>query len=387
MADITTRTFGQLVQGQAAAIQARAAGLVDVTIGSICRAVIEATASVALWLQANIMALLATTRLSTSTGDDVDTWIADWGAAPQPGDPTLFARLPAQAATGQVTFSRFASTGSALVPVGATVSSADGTRVYTVTLDPTVPGFAVSLSGYLMNPNQNAITVPVACTTAGAGGNAAIGGINTITTAIPGVDLVTNAAAFINGADAETDDAVKLRFRNYVQALRRGTPEALAFAVTQLRRGVTAIVVENQEQSGAVRKGFVYLVVDDGTGRPSVDLLASARAAVMDAHAAGVEFAVYPPQVIPCDVRLTVTAAAGADRALVQATVKDAVTNYLNGLAGGSPVLFSRLYQVAYDCSPDVQEVTALSLNNLTIDIPITINQVAKAGSITVLTA
>lgn len=383
MADITTRTFGQLVQGQAAAIQARASGLVDVTIGSICRAIIESTASVALWLQSNIMALLATTRLSTSSGVDVDSWIADWGAAPQPGDPTLFARLAAVAASGNVTFSRFSATGTALVPFGSTVSSSDGSQSYTVQTDSSVAGYNLALGGYQLIANQSTITVPVLAETAGAAGNAVIGGIDTITAAIPGIDTVTNAAAFTNGADAETDEQVRVRFRQYIQALRRGTVAAVKFVVENLQHGVTAVVVENQEQSGAAHVGFFYVIVDDGTGSPPASLLTSASQALQDVHAAGIEYAVYAPVVVTCNVAMTCTFAAGADTTLAATAVQDAVKNYLNGLAGGTSVFLTRLYQVAYDATPDVTEITGLTINGSASDVAITINQVAKAGTVT----
>lgn len=384
MADITTRTFGQIVTSQAAAIQARAAGLVDVTIGSICRSIIEAVATVALWLQSNIMALLATTRLSTSAGADVDTWIADWGAAPMPGDPTLFARLPAVAATGTVTFSRFTSSGTATIPVGSTVSSADGSVTFAVTLDTSNPAYDAISDGYVMANAVTSLNLPVACTTASSAGNAAIGAINTITTAIPGVDTVTNAAAFTNGADAETDDQVKTRFQAYIQALRRGTPEALKTVVENLQRGVTAVVVENEQQNGTQELGFVYLVVDDGTGTPPQSILDAASAAVQEAHAAGIRFAVYAPVVVSCNVVMAVTKASGADATLVQTAVSTAIKNYLNGLAGGTAVFLTRIYQVAYDASPDISEVTSLTLNGGTSDVAVTINQVAKAGTVTV---
>lgn len=385
MADITTRTFGQLVQGQAAAIQARAAGLVDVTIGSICRAVIEAVATVALWLQSNIMALLATTRLTTSTGNDVDTFIADWGAAPQPGDPTLFEREAAQFASGKVTFARFSGNGTALVGIGDTVSSADGAQSYTVTADPTVAGYNAALDGYQMIDGQTTITVPAIANVAGAAGNATVGGINTITSAIPGVDTVTNLAAFTSGADAETDDEVKTRFRLFIQALRKGTPEALQFAVTQLQRGVTALLVENKHQDGTTDNGFVYLVVDDGSGSPPTSLITAASSAVMDSHAAGIRYAVYAPQVVTCNVQCTISFATGAVQSLVQAAVQAAIQSYLNTLPGGQNALWSRLYQIAYDASPDVLEVTGLTLNGTTTDQIITVNQVAKAGTVTVI--
>ena len=45
------QTFTSLVQGMAAAVQAASARILDLTIGSTLRAILEATASIGLWMQ------------------------------------------------------------------------------------------------------------------------------------------------------------------------------------------------------------------------------------------------------------------------------------------------------------------------------------------------
>src|SRR5262249_26845251 len=111
MASLQTYTFAEIVGNIATATQAACSSLLDFTVGSILRALAQATAAVVLWLQAIILQVLTLTRASTSVGSDLDSWCADFG----------FSRLPAVAASGSATFARFSATQQAVVPVGATV--------------------------------------------------------------------------------------------------------------------------------------------------------------------------------------------------------------------------------------------------------------------------
>ena len=90
------KNFATLVADMSATVQGVGSQLVDVSVGSVLRAVIEANASLALWMQWLIMLVLSLTRASTSSGSDLDSWMADYGLT----------RLPGVAATGSVTFAR-----------------------------------------------------------------------------------------------------------------------------------------------------------------------------------------------------------------------------------------------------------------------------------------
>src|ERR1700755_177634 len=112
---LSLQNFSTLVQNMAAAVQASANQMLDLTVGSTLRAVLEANASLGLWMQWLILLVLRTTRAATSSGADLDSWMADM----------TLARLSAVAATGIVTFSRFTPSFSALVPAGSLVRTAD----------------------------------------------------------------------------------------------------------------------------------------------------------------------------------------------------------------------------------------------------------------------
>ena len=71
---LQTQDFTTLVRNQVAAAQAESSALLDFSAGSVLLSIIEGnTSAVALWLQGLILQLLAVTRLSTSTDNDVDT--------------------------------------------------------------------------------------------------------------------------------------------------------------------------------------------------------------------------------------------------------------------------------------------------------------------------
>ncbi len=371
---INTQTFTDLVRNQVAAIQGAASTLIDLTIGSILRAVVEANAAVVLWLQGLILQLLAATRAATSSAADLDTWVADYGVA----------RLAAVAATGQVTFSRFTATQQAEIPVGSSVQTADGSQVFTVTADTTNPAYSATLGGYVIAVGVSSINVPVQASVAGAGANVSIGQINTITQAMPGVDTVSNAAAFINGADAESDAALRARFVAFVASLSKATKGAIGYAITSLQSGLTYTLVENQLYNGTTQIDYFFVVVDDGTGSPSSTLLSTISNAIDAVRPACSTFGVFAPVVVTANVNLTITTAAGYTHSAEVATVAAALTNYINSLALGQSLPWSKLAQVAYDASPGVTNVTGVTLNSGSADLSATSKQVIKAGTVAV---
>jgi uncharacterized phage protein gp47/JayE len=384
MADPTIKTFDTLVEGQAAAVQGRAAGLIDYSIGAVLRAVGEATASMGLWLQGLVLVLLRTTRLSTCEDADADTFVADFGAAPTSGDETKFERLPAAFGATNATFSRVSTGGQAVVPVGSSVQTLDGSQKFTVVLDPNNVSYDPAFSGYVMVSGVGSVIVPIRALTAGLAGNALAGAINTIASAIPGVSAVTNPFAVTNGADAETTAQMRVRFRRFVQALRRATPAALEEAVTSIQRGVTCVVKENQHFDGTPEKGFTTIIVDDGSGAPTTGLLTAASLAVDTTRAAGTSYGVYAPTVVHMDVTAGITTVADADHAAAIADVVAALTAFLNTLPIGAPVYWSRVWQVVQDASEDILEVVGPTLNGGTVDVMLTFSQVAKARTLTV---
>ena len=369
-----TQSFSQIVSNMVTAIQGAVTTLVDTTIGSILRAVVEANAAIVLWLQGLILQLLSVTRAASSNTTDLDSWMADYGIT----------RLAAVAATGVVTFSRFTATLQAVVPVGATVQTADGSQNYTVILDTTNAAYSASLGGYVLAPGTASVTVKVTGVSAGSAGNAAPGFINTITTAIVGVDTVTNALQFTTGVDTETDSALRVRFVNYIASLSKATKAAISYAITSIQTDVNFVLTENQTYAGAAQLDYFYVVVDDGSGAPPSSFITAVSNAIDAVRPITSTFGVYAPVVVTANVAMTITTGAGYTHATVAASVQAAIQAYINALTIGSPLPYTQLSALAYGVG-GVINVSGITLNGGTADLTATQQQTIKAGTVTVV--
>ena len=295
------QTFTALVQTSAAAVQGACTQLVDLTVGSVLRAVLEANASIALWIQWLILLVLGTTRATTSNGPDLDTWMADFGLV----------RLPASPASGVVAFARFTPTVAALIPAGALVRTADGSQSFVVIADTSNPAWAAAQNGYTLAAGVAAVDVPVQGVSPGSAGNVLAGTITLLATAIPGVDTVNNAAPLANGLDAETDPAFRARFTNFIETRSEATLAAVEYAVTSIQQGLVCMVAENQDTQGSYRPGNFVAIIDDGSGDRPASLISICSAAISAVRPVGSTYSVQGPTVLSADVSLTISVAAG----------------------------------------------------------------------------
>ncbi|WP_172842562.1 baseplate J/gp47 family protein [Bradyrhizobium erythrophlei] len=367
----------------AAGIQGRAAKLLNFSTGSTLRAIAEGFAGLFLWFQALVIQLLSAIRLSTSSGNDVDTWCADFmPVVPGTNSP----RLPAQASTGVVTFSRFtAAPTSRFIAVGATLQTDDGSENFVVTANTTYATYSAALNGYTLAANVGSITVPVQCATPGSGGNVAAGTITVITTPITGIDTVTNGAAFINGFDSESDAALKARFVLYIASLRAGTEGAIGYAIVSIRQGMQYQIWE--PGTGGYTQLTVF--VDDGSGAIPTATLTAAQVAAFGVKAAGPPMAVLAATEISANLTMTITTAPGYDHPTAVAQVYAAITNYINGIGLGTTpaagtLSYGKLYQIAFNASPGVTDVTGYTLNGVLADLVPGAGQTIKSGSVVV---
>lgn len=367
------RTFDQIVASAAAAVQAAAGTVLDLTVGSVLRAVLEANAGLGLWMQWLVLLVLQTTRAATSSGGDLDSWMADFSLS----------RLPASPAAGSVTFARFSPVTSALVPAGTVVRTLDGSQSFAVTADTTNLAWSAAQNGFVLAPGVASVTVPVVASVAGSAGNVLAGAVGLIAAALPGVDTVANAAAMAGGLDGESDAALRARFASYIASLSKATDAAVGYAVASVQQGLQYTIQENTNGS-AYQPGCFVVTVDNGTGAPPAALLAAVGSAVNAVRPVGSLWTVQPPVVNTANVSLTIATPASASHAMVAAQVAAAVTAFVNALPVGAALPWSRLAQVAYDASASVQNVTAVLLNGATADIVPGPSGVVKAGSVVV---
>ena len=366
------QNFTTLIQNMAAGVQGSATALIDLTTGSVLRAILEANASLALWIQWLIVQVLSATRAATSNGSDLDSWVQDFGMT----------RLPGQAAATTVTFSRITPGFQAVIPVGAQVKTGDTTVTFNVLADPTNPAYSAAASNYTLAASSSSLAVPAQAAVSGVSGNVQAGAISLLATAMPGIDAVTNAVAAVGGMDAEPDAALRARFANFIDSRSRATPAAIAYAIQSLQQGLTYFLAENTDPSGAVRPGYFTVTVDDGSGAPPASLLGAVLTALEAVRPVGTQFAVQPPTVLTANISLTLSTPA-ASHAAAQLNVATAIQAFVASLPIGSPLPVSRLAAVAYAADPSVTNVGSLSINGAG-DLTPPPSGVIKSGTVTV---
>ncbi len=371
---LNLKPFSQLIEDMGAALQSSASTLIDVSVGSVVRAIFEANASVVLWLQWLIIRVLQSTRASTSTGADLDSWMADFGLT----------RLLAAPSNGIVMFSRFASNLPASIPVGTVVKTSDGSLTFSVVADPSISTWQASSSTYLIPSGVASVDVPVVCTVGGAVGNVLGNTITVIAASLPGVDQVNNTNPFADGYDSESDVGFRTRFQNYLISRSRATLLAVQNAIATVQQGLSVTIEQNTAPDGTSQVGSFLVIIDDGSGYPSASLLSNVAAAVDSVRPIATRFAVISPQVLTVNVSMTADLTSQATASSDISNIENYVAIYLNTLAIGKSASVTRVAQNAYLAGSNIENVTAIQLNGTSADILPPPLSVIKAGQVVV---
>ncbi|MDR3536530.1 MAG: baseplate J/gp47 family protein [Acetobacteraceae bacterium] len=371
---LNLQTFSTIVANSAAAVQAGTAQLLDLSTGSLLRAILEANASITLWLQWLVICVMRIMRASTSAGSDLDSWMGDFG----------FTRLPSSCAFGVVTFSRYNVSNNATIAPDALVRTADGTQTFSVSTDAANVAWNTALGAYVLASGVTSIDLPVVATVAGVAGNVQAGAITTIASPIAGVDMVANALGATNGRDAEQDAAFRSRFVLFINSRSQATRIAVEYAISCVQQGLSYSIQENLDGSGNSRNGSFLVTVDDGSGCPSATLLSAVNSAIDVVRPIGSVFTIQPPTVQLVAVSANVTLTANANQSAVLAAIETQITNFVNNLPVGVGLPITRVAQLAYDADPSVINVRNLVLNGNSLDIAVSVVGIIKLSNLSV---
>ena len=371
---LSLQTFTSLVQSMSAATQSASRAALDLSVGSTIRSILEGSASIGLWIQWLILQVLQMTRAATSSGADLDSWMADFSLI----------RLPATFATGTVTFSRLNPGFQASIPSGALVRTADTAQLFAVVADAANPYWSGPQNAYLLPAGTATAEVPVTAQAAGGAGNVQAGAITMLATPLPGVDAVTNSTPFFNGMDQEADSAFRGRFQGFLASRARATSTAVGFAVRSVQQNLTYTINENVDEPGNRRLGHFVVTVDDGSGVPSQGLLEAVYAAIDAVRPIGSTFSVRPPVVIPISVWLRLELDPSANPGLTSSKVVRKITDYVDSLGIGLSLPLTRIAQLAYDADDSIRSVGGVLLDNSASDIVPPSNGVLKVAQVVV---
>lgn len=332
MTTVRVPTFADLYLLGRAEVERRNPALTDWNEGSTLDALVGAQAVLADELARVLIDLFAAQFVDTAEAAALDALALDrFGLR----------RKTATAARGTLSVGRGTATGLVAIPAGSVVSAtvSGRTRRFVTTSDVDLASSAASVS------------VPAEGEETGPGWNVAAG---TITTSVdlPTGLTVTNAAAFVGGAEAETDLAFRDRIRRYFATLRRGTVEAL-IAGAQNVGGVDFATVD-ESFIAAEDGGYVAVYVGDPDARAN-DLLVAQVASELDAwRSAGVWVRVFAAQREELSITLAFQVVRGSDTSTMLGAIRAAAVAYAATLPIGAPLRLGMLLRHCLGVSPDL---------------------------------
>lgn len=175
----------------------------DTTIGSVPRKMIDAFAEVVAEAYVDSHLLEYQYDIDSKTAADLDDFVRLFG----------FSRFPAKRAVGTVVFERQTPAEEPILIPLHTQLATDGTAP--VVVQTTTP--ALLLAG------ETSVQVPAQAVVGGAQGNISSNALRRRITPIEGINSFTNIVSFTGGADAETDDQLRDRFKRTVFRNMAGT--------------------------------------------------------------------------------------------------------------------------------------------------------------------
>lgn len=371
---IVTKTISGLVSDEVATWSAQTGTSPVFTSGDPLLAFFQSVAVQLDFLQAQIQIVLGLARAQTSTGADLDTWMAQFN----------FVRLGPNYATGPESFIRLTPASQpVVVPVGAIVQTVGGGVQYAVVGDPDEPTWSPSANGYVLAAGQLSLTATVEALIGGSASNVLANTLTQFGSSVPGIDQVTNPSPITNGEDAELDAAFRSRFILYLATLAKATRSAILAAAMGVQQGLLINLLENQQpnRSGGTSPllGSFTVVVDDGSGDPPASLLNAVFNAVDATRAFSVEPFVTQPSQLQVGIALAVrlgTLPTGTLAASVYVSVQNGIAAMVNGLGPGVTLTGSAVLQTALSVSGVASVLpSSVSLNGAAADLVPSVQQ------------
>jgi len=241
------------------------------------------------------------------------------------------------------------------------------------------------------------VDVAIQAREAGTTGNVAANTITVAPNPPGGIDGVNNYSATSGGTDTETDEDLRERVPLFLSTLARGTKDALRGRALDVTGVVSASVAEPDFPNG-----LVDLIIDDGSGTATDDLIRDVRDAIdgtqdgidsdtVEAYrAAGIWVNVTAPTIRSINVEVEAYALTGTTASTISSNINSAITNYLSSLGAGENVVRAQIIEevMAVTSVEDINLSTLEIDGSLTGNISIGSSEVARAGvlSITIST-
>lgn len=283
--------------------------------------------------------------LDTAYGDDLTNLVKLMGVN----------RLSAVNATGRVKFYR--ATAAVLdyfIPEGTIVETLPDSEGKTYSYATT--------ENVTLATGQLSVYANISAVVPGTDSNVVTNKIVIINNPPLGIESVTNDEVIIGGEDGETDESLRARASDALEASGQGTINAITNKVSSTPGVKTVNVIDMNRGIGTID----ILVLGDEIPMPQ-SKKDEISAVVNSCKAGGIDFQIIEPTSISQNITITLTLASGADSVTMIAATNTAITNYFNTLGIGDSFIKNQLIKDILDSNVNIIDVNMTTpTNNVT---------------------
>lgn len=261
-----------------------------------------------------------------------------------------------------------------------TVIGTIGTVIPAGTIFITNGGVQFATSADATIPSGGSVNISVTAVNAGAAGNVPAGTITTAQVAIVGVTGITNAAPTTGGTDTESDTALLARLLIKVQLpATSGNANDYKIWATSVAGVGDAKVFPLWNGNGTVK----VCIIDSNKQPATSDVVTNVANYIETVRPVGATVTVESATGLNIDVAATLTLGTGYDSIAVTAAITSGITSYLASIAfQQNYVSYAKIGDIILQ-TDGVLDYTGLTVNSGTSNIPVTDEQVAITGTIT----
>lgn len=268
----------------------------------------------------------------------------------------------ATVATGTITFS---GTPGSAVPIGTEAKTAAGVAYMTTAAD------VIGAGG--------TVTIAAQAEATGVAGNQAAATALTLTSAPSGVLSSATIATMTGGTDIETDASLLARLLFILRNPPCGGAAHDYYGWAMNVSGVTAAYVYSNRRG----LGTTDVIILTSGGIPGAGLVSSVQSYIDSQRPVQADFLAFAPTAVPVNVTASLTLAAGAVAATVQASINTALAAYFNSLKPGDTAYLNRIRAIISDTSSVVDFNLTAPTGNTAALVDATHTQLATLGTTT----
>lgn len=229
---------------------------------------------------------------------------------------------------------------------GTTVSSADGTIVFTVPSNTT------------FGPTDTSVYVPIVANGTGTNYNVPVNTLVLNSLGLPNV-FTTNVAVIAAGTNIETDDNFRYRIANATLSAAMANQTAITLAALSVP-GVANVII----QPYARGIGTFDVIVVPTNGLATAGMISAVQTNINTVQALGMTGTAIAPTVVPVSIGVALTFVNGtssATQANVIAQVQTNVSNYIVNIPIGGIFVLDQLTAVIINTDPSILDYTITS--------------------------